>query len=61
PFIYDMAKAYESSDLVVCRAGATTLAELSACGKPAILIPFPFAAHHHQEKNAHFLKEMGAA
>ncbi len=61
PFIYDMAKAYESSDLVICRAGATTLAELSACGKPAILIPFPFAAHHHQEKNARFLKEMGAA
>ncbi|MHB8482005.1 MAG: undecaprenyldiphospho-muramoylpentapeptide beta-N-acetylglucosaminyltransferase [Nitrospiria bacterium] len=60
PFIYQMARAYESADLVVCRAGATTLAELTACGKPAILIPFPFAAHHHQEKNAYFLKKMGA-
>jgi UDP-N-acetylglucosamine--N-acetylmuramyl-(pentapeptide) pyrophosphoryl-undecaprenol N-acetylglucosamine transferase len=61
PFIYDMAKAYASSDLVICRAGATTLAELAATGKPSILIPFAFAAHHHQEKNAIYLKEMGAA
>jgi UDP-N-acetylglucosamine--N-acetylmuramyl-(pentapeptide) pyrophosphoryl-undecaprenol N-acetylglucosamine transferase len=61
PFIYDMATAYASADLVVCRAGATTLAELTACGKPAILIPFPFAAHHHQEKNALYLKKKGAA
>ncbi|MBI1821082.1 MAG: undecaprenyldiphospho-muramoylpentapeptide beta-N-acetylglucosaminyltransferase [Nitrospirae bacterium] len=61
PFIFNMAQAYETSDLVICRAGATTLAELTACGKPAILIPFPFAAHRHQEKNAYFFKKMGAA
>ncbi|MBI1822645.1 MAG: undecaprenyldiphospho-muramoylpentapeptide beta-N-acetylglucosaminyltransferase [Nitrospirae bacterium] len=61
PFIYNMAKAYAASDLVICRAGATTLAELAASGKPAILIPFPLAAHHHQEINASYLKKMGAA
>lgn len=61
PFIYDMAGAYASSDLVICRAGATTLAELTACGKPAILIPFPFAAHNHQQKNALYMKKSGAA
>jgi UDP-N-acetylglucosamine--N-acetylmuramyl-(pentapeptide) pyrophosphoryl-undecaprenol N-acetylglucosamine transferase len=61
PFIYDMARAYAFSDLVICRAGATTLAELTACGKPAILVPFPFAAHNHQEKNALYMKKMGAA
>ena len=61
PFIYDMARAYALSDLVICRAGATTLAELTACGKPAILIPFPFAAHNHQEKNALYMKKRGAA
>ncbi|MFI5303379.1 MAG: undecaprenyldiphospho-muramoylpentapeptide beta-N-acetylglucosaminyltransferase [Nitrospiria bacterium] len=61
PFIFDMAKAYWTSDIVICRAGATTLAELTACGKPAILIPFPFAAHNHQEKNALYMKKLGAA
>ncbi|MDA8082375.1 MAG: undecaprenyldiphospho-muramoylpentapeptide beta-N-acetylglucosaminyltransferase [Nitrospiraceae bacterium] len=61
PFIYQMAEAYAVADVVVSRAGATTLAELTALGKPAILIPFPHAAGRHQEFNAMKLREMGAA
>ena len=60
-FISDMSKAYLDSDLVVCRAGATTLAELTVCKKPAILIPFPFATDNHQELNARSLADAGAA
>jgi UDP-N-acetylglucosamine--N-acetylmuramyl-(pentapeptide) pyrophosphoryl-undecaprenol N-acetylglucosamine transferase len=52
PFFEDMAAAYQNADLVICRAGATTVAELTALGKPAIYIPFPFAVHNHQELNA---------
>jgi len=61
PFIYQMGEAYATSDIVISRAGATTLAELTALGKPAILIPYPYAAGHHQELNARKLQEMGAA
>lgn len=61
PFIYRMPEAYCISDLVICRAGATTLAELTAVGKPAILIPYPYAAGNHQELNARKLADMGAA
>jgi len=61
PFIYQMAEAYSIADIVISRAGATTLAELTALGKPAILIPYPFAAGRHQEFNAIKLREMGAA
>lgn len=61
PFIKDMAKAYDFADLVICRAGATTLAELTIAGKPSILIPFPYAVHDHQLKNARYLEEAGAA
>lgn len=61
PFIDDMASAYHTADLVVCRAGATTLAELSLSRKPAVLIPFPHAADNHQEVNARALVEVGAA
>lgn len=61
PFIDDMATAYAETDLVVCRAGATTLAELTVCGRPAILIPFPFAAADHQTANGRVLEEQGAA
>ncbi len=61
PFIYQMAEAYAIADVVVSRAGATTLAEITALGKPAVLIPFPYAAGRHQEFNAVKLKEMGAA
>ncbi|HEX8949654.1 MAG TPA: undecaprenyldiphospho-muramoylpentapeptide beta-N-acetylglucosaminyltransferase [Dissulfurispiraceae bacterium] len=61
PFIYQMAEAYSLSDIVVCRAGATTLAEITAIGKPAILVPYPYAASNHQEHNARKLEDMGAA
>jgi len=61
PFIYQMGEAYAVSDIVISRAGATTLAELTALGKPAVLIPYPHAAGHHQDLNARKLFEMGAA
>ncbi|MBF0557596.1 MAG: undecaprenyldiphospho-muramoylpentapeptide beta-N-acetylglucosaminyltransferase [Nitrospirae bacterium] len=61
PFIYQMAEAYAMADMVICRSGATTLAEITAIGKPAILIPYPFAASNHQEYNARKLQDMGAA
>jgi UDP-N-acetylglucosamine--N-acetylmuramyl-(pentapeptide) pyrophosphoryl-undecaprenol N-acetylglucosamine transferase len=60
-FITDMSAAYAESDLVVCRAGATTLAELTVCKKPSLLIPFPFAADNHQVVNAKSLVDAGAA
>lgn len=60
-FISDMAAAYDWADLVVCRAGATTIAELTAVGKPAVLIPFPHATHNHQQRNAASLEAAGAA
>lgn len=60
-FIDDMSSAYGRADLVVCRAGATTLAELTALGKPSILIPYPYAAHQHQEVNARALVAAGGA
>ena len=61
PFINNMANAYSISDLIICRSGALTLAEITVCGKPAILIPFPFAAGDHQTKNAQSLVNAGAA
>ncbi|MBN2008134.1 undecaprenyldiphospho-muramoylpentapeptide beta-N-acetylglucosaminyltransferase [candidate division KSB1 bacterium] len=61
PYIADMAAAYGIADLVVARAGATTVAELQTCGLPAILIPYPFAAANHQEANARALVEANAA
>jgi UDP-N-acetylglucosamine--N-acetylmuramyl-(pentapeptide) pyrophosphoryl-undecaprenol N-acetylglucosamine transferase len=60
-FITDMSAAYAETDLVVCRAGATTLAELTVCRRPAILIPFPAAADNHQVRNARSLVDAGAA
>jgi UDP-N-acetylglucosamine--N-acetylmuramyl-(pentapeptide) pyrophosphoryl-undecaprenol N-acetylglucosamine transferase len=60
PFIDDMAAAYGWADLVVCRAGALTIAELSAAGVGSILVPFPHAADDHQTRNAAFLVEAGA-
>ncbi len=60
-FIEDMASAYARAHLVLCRAGATTVAELAVAGRPAILVPFPYAADNHQEANARSLVEAGAA
>jgi len=60
-FIVDMAEAYRMADLVICRAGATSLAEITAAGKASILIPFPFAVNDHQSKNAAVLEAEGAA
>ena len=59
-FFYDMGAQYAAADLVVCRAGATTVAELTALGKPAIFIPYPHAADDHQRHNARILAEQGA-
>lgn len=61
PFLYDMGRRLGEADLIVCRAGATTLAELAAAGKPAILIPLPTATDDHQRKNAETLAAAGAA
>jgi UDP-N-acetylglucosamine--N-acetylmuramyl-(pentapeptide) pyrophosphoryl-undecaprenol N-acetylglucosamine transferase len=61
PFIEAMGEVYTAADLVVCRAGATTVAELTALGKPAILIPYPYAADDHQRANAEVLVQAGAA
>ncbi len=61
PFAYEMADAYAVADLIISRAGATTLAELSACGKAAILVPYPYAAGNHQEINARKLWDVGAS
>lgn len=55
PFIDDMAAAYRTADLVLCRAGATTIAEVTACGKACLFIPFPHAVDDHQRKNAEAL------
>jgi len=60
-FIYDMAEQYRKASLIICRSGATTLAEVTALGIPAVLVPFPFAAHNHQEHNARALESAGAA
>jgi len=60
-FIEDMASAYIRADLVICRAGATTIAELAALGKPSILVPYPYAIHKHQDVNARALAAHGGA
>jgi UDP-N-acetylglucosamine--N-acetylmuramyl-(pentapeptide) pyrophosphoryl-undecaprenol N-acetylglucosamine transferase len=60
-FIEDMASAYASADLVVARSGASTIAEISALGKPAILIPYPYSTNKHQEENARELANSNAA
>jgi UDP-N-acetylglucosamine--N-acetylmuramyl-(pentapeptide) pyrophosphoryl-undecaprenol N-acetylglucosamine transferase len=60
-FIQDMPAAFAQADLVICRAGAGAVSELAAAGKPAVLIPFPFAADQHQLKNAEAFARAGAA
>lgn len=61
PFISDMAQALGWADLMVCRAGALTIAELTAAGLGAVLVPFPHAVDDHQTRNAQFLSAAGAA
>lgn len=61
PFIDDMAARYAAADLVICRAGALTVAELAAVGVASVLVPFPHAVDDHQTGNARFLSEHGAA
>src|SRR5207253_8219935 len=61
PFLFAMDREMKSADVVVCRAGATTIAELTAAGRAAILIPLPTAADDHQRKNAEVLATVGAA
>ncbi len=60
-FIEDMPAAFARADLVVCRSGASTVAEITAAGKPAIFVPFPRAADDHQRVNAEALARVGAA
>ncbi|WP_298438379.1 undecaprenyldiphospho-muramoylpentapeptide beta-N-acetylglucosaminyltransferase [Ottowia sp.] len=60
PFIDDMAQAYADADLVICRAGATTVSELAAVGAAALFVPFPHAVDDHQTANARFLVDQGA-
>lgn len=60
-FIADMAAAYAWADLVVCRGGASTVAEIAAAGMAALFVPFPFAVDDHQTENARFLSDAGAA
>jgi UDP-N-acetylglucosamine--N-acetylmuramyl-(pentapeptide) pyrophosphoryl-undecaprenol N-acetylglucosamine transferase len=60
-FIEDMASAYAWADLVICRAGALTVAELAAAGVGSILVPYPYAVDDHQTANAAFLERAGAA
>ena len=61
PFLTDMAGAYSSADLAICRAGALPLAELASVGLPSLLIPLPHAAEHHQDYNAKIMEAAGAA
>ncbi|MCX7958679.1 MAG: undecaprenyldiphospho-muramoylpentapeptide beta-N-acetylglucosaminyltransferase [Deltaproteobacteria bacterium] len=60
-FIEDMSTAYRAADLVICRSGATSIAEITVCKKPSILIPYPYAADDHQRLNAIELVNAGAA
>ncbi len=60
-YIDDMSEAYAWADLVICRAGAMTVAELAAAGVASILVPYPYAVDDHQTANAHYLSEAGAA
>jgi UDP-N-acetylglucosamine--N-acetylmuramyl-(pentapeptide) pyrophosphoryl-undecaprenol N-acetylglucosamine transferase len=59
-FVFDMADQFESADVLICRSGATTAAEVAAAGKAAIFVPFPFATDDHQRKNAEAFVRVGA-
>lgn len=60
-YIYDMAPVMRAADLVICRAGASTISELTALGVPALIVPSPYVTNNHQEKNARVLEEAGGA
>jgi len=60
PFVHDIAQQFELADVLICRSGATTVAEVAAAGKAAIFIPFPFATDDHQRKNAEVFERAGA-
>jgi UDP-N-acetylglucosamine--N-acetylmuramyl-(pentapeptide) pyrophosphoryl-undecaprenol N-acetylglucosamine transferase len=60
-FFDDMARLYRQADVIISRAGATTLAEMTVMGKPMVLIPYPYAADDHQRKNGEYLVAGGAA
>ena len=60
-YIYDMAPVMRAADLVLCRAGASTISELTALGVPALMVPSPYVTNNHQEKNARALEEAGGA
>jgi len=60
PFIKNMPEKYRRASLVICRSGATTLAEITAAGKVSVLIPFPYATHNHQEHNARVIEAANA-
>ncbi len=60
-FIDDMPRFFANADLLLCRSGASTVAEITAAGKPAIFVPFPRAADDHQKRNAEALERAGAA
>jgi UDP-N-acetylglucosamine--N-acetylmuramyl-(pentapeptide) pyrophosphoryl-undecaprenol N-acetylglucosamine transferase len=60
PFIHDMAARFERADVLICRSGATTCAEVAAAGKAAVFVPFPFATDDHQRKNAEAFERAGA-
>jgi UDP-N-acetylglucosamine--N-acetylmuramyl-(pentapeptide) pyrophosphoryl-undecaprenol N-acetylglucosamine transferase len=61
PFLENMPQAFAQSDLIVCRSGAGAVSEIAAAGKPSVLVPFPFAADHHQLRNAESMSKAGAA
>ena len=60
-YIYDMDTVMRAADLVICRAGASTISELTALGVPALIVPSPYVTNNHQEKNARALEEAGGA
>ena len=60
-YIYDMAPVMRAADLVICRAGASTISELTALGKPTVMVPSPYVTNNHQEKNARLLEKHGGA
>jgi len=61
PFLFDMGRRIADADVIVCRSGATTLAEITAAGRAAILVPLPTATDDHQRRNAEALANAGAA